>query len=77
MTSTTPASVRQTSAQPMMSAAAAAKATASIRPMAIAPTTASPVSATTPTATVMPTTITSQESHDGKCTHFFFLNKIM
>ncbi|CAE1241745.1 TPR [Acanthosepion pharaonis] len=65
MTSTTPASVRQTSAQPMMSAAAAAKATASIRPMAIAPTTASPVSATTPTATVMPTTITSQESHDG------------
>ncbi|XP_014791097.1 nucleoprotein TPR isoform X3 [Octopus bimaculoides] len=64
MTSTTPAPVRQTAVQ-HASAAAAAKATASIKPMAIASTTASPVSATTPTATVMPTTITAQEPHDG------------
>ncbi|GAB1608232.1 nucleoprotein TPR-like [Argonauta hians] len=64
MTSTTPAPVRQTAVQ-HASAAAAAKATASIKPMAIASTTASPVSATTPTATVMPTTITTQEPHEG------------
>ncbi|KAL3869712.1 hypothetical protein ACJMK2_042363 [Sinanodonta woodiana] len=61
-----PAAIKPQTA-PIQPAIAAAKATASIRPMAIASTTVSPlaVSMTTPTATVMPTTVSLQDVTEG------------
>ena len=53
---------------PVQPQSAASKATASIRPMAIAATSVAPLSTTTgtPTATVMPTT-QSQQDAEGRC----------